>query len=320
VADDPVIAFDVKHQEEVILIPYTLIIAGDNLMQAEECSHGGLRCNYFCRTCKVGGTNAEKKTDEGYSDIFQVFALPFAQVCNGLTTFTQCGELCTPEDTRAQIKHQIRLSTLSGGTDKVKTAVSQSGIRDSATTAIVDWLLDLGKVLRKRVAGKSALSDAEVARCLDTELNALLGSQSLDDRINPLLGMQGLDIHKDTPTEILHTILLGIVKYFWGQTAYILDKNHSLGTFQMQLKSINRDGLNSPTLSADYIVRYKGSFIGKHFKSLTQVMPYLIYDLVPQAVLQGWSVIGKLVVLLWHTSIEDINSYLVNTLLLKAFF
>ena len=71
--DNPIVAFDIKDQEEVVLIPYELILSGDNPMQAEECSHGGLRCNYFCRTCKVGGTDTEKKTDEGYSDIFQVY-------------------------------------------------------------------------------------------------------------------------------------------------------------------------------------------------------------------------------------------------------
>ncbi|KIK91866.1 hypothetical protein PAXRUDRAFT_148515, partial [Paxillus rubicundulus Ve08.2h10] len=63
-------------------------------------------------------------------------------------------------------------------------------------------------------------------------------------------------IHKDMPMEILHTILLGVVKYFWGQMVYILDKAHSLGRFQTHLESINKDGLNSPTLRADYIVRY----------------------------------------------------------------
>ena len=64
--------FDVKHQEEVMLIPYHLIIASDNPMQAEECSHGRLRHNYFCHTYNVGGIIAEKKTDKGYNDIFQV--------------------------------------------------------------------------------------------------------------------------------------------------------------------------------------------------------------------------------------------------------
>ena len=279
-------------------------------MQAEECSHGGLRCNYFCRTCKVGGTNAEKKTDKGYLSIFQVFATSFA--CHGLTTFSQSGELHTPADTRSQIKHQIELSKLSGGTEKVRNAVSQTGIRDSASAAIVDRLLALGKVLRKRTAGRPTMSETEVTARLNGELDALLRDQALDDHINPLLGMHGLDIHKDTPTEILHTILLGVVKYFWGQTVHILEKDHSLKIFQTRLESVNKEGLNSRTLNADYIVRYKGSLVGKHFKSLAQVMPYLIYDLVPEKVLQGWLVIGKLIVLLWHTSIDDTESYLVS--------
>lgn len=55
-----------------MLIPYDLFHAGDNPMQAEECSHGGLKCNFFCCTCKVGGTTAAKKTDDGYTSIFKV--------------------------------------------------------------------------------------------------------------------------------------------------------------------------------------------------------------------------------------------------------
>ncbi|KAI9457503.1 hypothetical protein HD554DRAFT_2030027 [Boletus coccyginus] len=293
-ADNPIMAFDIKYEEEVMLIPYSLIITGDNPMQAEECSHGGLKCNYLCRTCKVGGTNAEKKSDKGYSDIFQ------------------CGELRSPKDTRAEIKDQIQLSMLSGGTEKVKKAVSRSGIKDSATATIVDRLLVLGKMLRKKTAGGPRLSEAEVMTCLNSELDLLLAGQSLDDRINPLLSMPGINIHKDTPTEILHTILLGIVKYFWGQTAYILEKDQLIRMFQTRLASINQEGLNIPTLHADYIIRYKGALVGKHFKGLAQVMPYLIYDLVPEKVLQGWSLIGKLVVLLWHTSIEDTEAYLVS--------
>ncbi|KAF9222846.1 hypothetical protein BS17DRAFT_767598 [Gyrodon lividus] len=39
-------------------------------------------------------------------------------------------------------------------------------------------------------------------------------------------------------------------------------------------------------------------------------MPYLIYDLVPQTVLDGWTVIGKFMVLLWHTVIEEKEVYL----------
>ncbi|KIK21121.1 hypothetical protein PISMIDRAFT_55280, partial [Pisolithus microcarpus 441] len=116
--------------------------------------------------------------------------------------------------------------------------------------------------------------------------------------------------HMDTPTEILHTILLGIVKYFWGQTVHLMEKAKLLDLFQSRLDSIECDALNTPNLNSDYICRYKGALIGKHFKSLAQVMPFVIHDLVPQMVIDGWTTIGELVVLLWHTKIEDLEAYL----------
>ena len=41
-------------------------------MQAEECSHGGLKCNYFCRTCDVGGNKEFKESEQGYESLFKV--------------------------------------------------------------------------------------------------------------------------------------------------------------------------------------------------------------------------------------------------------
>lgn len=229
-----------------------------------------------------------------------------------MTLTLQCGELRTPEGTKMDILKQIELSKLSGGTEKVKNAVSLTGTRDAATTHIVSHLLELGKRLRKRQAGKPIMSEEDVRRQLEQEFKDMLHGLPLEDHINPLLGMPGVNIHQDMPTKILHTILLGVVKYFWGQTALILDKGDLLNTFEAQLESINKDGLNSPMLGANYICRFKGSLIGKHFKSLAQVMPYLIYDLVPRTVLNSWTVIGKLVVLLWHTVIENTELYLVR--------
>ena len=115
----------------------------------------------------------------------------------------------------------------------------------------------------------------------------------------------------DTPTEILHTVLLGVVKYFWAQTVHLLEKAKLLDLFQSRLNSIERDALNAPNLNAEYMCHYKGALIGKHFKSLAQVMPFIIHDLVPQTVIDGWTTIGELVVLVWHTKIEDLEVYLV---------
>lgn len=123
----------------------------------------------------------------------------------------------------------------------------------------------------------------------------------------------GINIHMDTPTEILHTILLGVVKYFWAQTIHLIEKAKLLDLFQSRLDSIERDALNAPNLSTDYVCRYKGALIGKHFKSLAQVMPFIIHDMVPQTVIDGWTTIGELVVLVWHTAIEDLEVYLVRS-------
>jgi hypothetical protein len=79
------------------------------------------------------------------------------------------------------------------------------------------------------------------------------------------------NVHMDTPTEILHMILLSIVKYFWGQTVFLLEKSKLLHLFQNHLKTINKDALNALCLNTDYICHYKSSLIGKHFKSLCHI-------------------------------------------------
>ncbi|KAG1741898.1 uncharacterized protein EDB91DRAFT_1052457 [Suillus paluster] len=287
-AQSGVMAWDCKYNKEVMLIPYALFLAEDNLMQAKECSHAGLNCNYFCRTCDVGGTKEYKESEAGYNSIFM--------------------------KTSQEIQQQFETAFKSGATTKIQHSISLTGVQDSASGPILSALVELGKKLRKRTAGSQALPKNEVEATLWKEFEELLKSGQLDDTINPLLGMDGLDIHMDTPTEILHTILLGIVKYFWGQTVFLLEKAKFLHVFQYWLKSIDKDGLNAPCLNADYICHYKGSLIGKHFKSLAQVMPFIIHDLVPPTVLNAWTVIGELIVLVWHTRFTDTEAYLVSSI------
>ncbi|KAF8871236.1 hypothetical protein BD779DRAFT_1478341 [Infundibulicybe gibba] len=223
----------------------------------------------------------------------------------------ESAEMRKPEETAEEACRQVRLSMMPNGSEKMKTAMSTNGVHDSTTDAIVASLIEMGKRLRTKPApGTPRLPESEVQRQLEQQLETLLGNRSLNEAINPLLGMPGVNIHMDTPTEILHTVLLGVVKYFWAQTVFILEKSKSFEIFHTRLSSFNMQGLSATNLNADYVCRYKGGLIGKHFKSLAQVMPFLIYDLVPQSVLNGWTVIGRLVVLLWHTTIEDREVYL----------
>ncbi|KAG1785096.1 uncharacterized protein HD556DRAFT_1435278 [Suillus plorans] len=262
-------AWDCKFNEEVMLIPYALFLAGDNPMQAEECSHTGLNCNYFCRTCDVGGTKEYKESKAGYNSIFMM---------------------------SQEIQQQFKTAFKSGTTTKIQNSVSLTG-------SILSVLVELGKKLRKCIPGSPALPKSEVEAALWKEFEELLKGGHLNNTTNPLLGMDVLDIHIDAPTEILHTILLGVVKYFWGQTVFLLKKAKFLHIFQYWLESINKDGLNVPC-----------SLIGKHFKSLAQVMLFIIHDVIPPMVLNAWTVIGKLIVLVWHTRFMDTETYLVSSI------
>lgn len=82
--------------------------------------------------------------------------------------------------------------------------------------------------------------------------------------------------------------------------------------FRTRLGSLDSSGLKDPDLRAEYVCQYSGGLIGKHFKSLAQVMPFLIFDLVNKTLLDSWITLGALVALLWHTEIADTESYLVR--------
>ncbi|KAJ6458275.1 hypothetical protein C8R45DRAFT_1221656 [Mycena sanguinolenta] len=272
--EEPVEAWDCEKKEQVLLRPYGLLFAGDNPMQAELCSCAGLNTNYFCRTCNPGEMRDSAQTAE---ETFQQILTALEP--NIATTLTE--------------------------------AVRSSGIKDALAQPIIDSLVKMGQDLRKVNPEGSAYSPDEVQTILTEELkkHQLQG----EGITNPLFDMDGknhwIDMHKDTPTEILHTILLGVVKYYWGQTVWLLEKSKDFSLFQTRLNSILADGLNVPKIQADYMCQYKGGLIGKHFKTLSQVMAFAVEGLVPPDVLQAWLILGRLTVLLWHTAIEDIDLY-----------
>ncbi|KAF8181413.1 hypothetical protein K438DRAFT_2169421, partial [Mycena galopus ATCC 62051] len=287
---DPIIAWDCEAKEEVLLQPYGLLFVGDNPMQAELCSCSGLNSNFFCRTCHAGGTREWKQSNDGFAEILKA------------GTMRDVAE--TAEETFQQILTSLEPNIATTLTD----AVRLSGVKDMLAQPIIDSLVKMGQDLRKANPDGSAHSPDEVQAILTEEL---IKHQKTGEGItNPLFDMDGVDMHKDTPTEILHTILLGVVKYYWGQTIWLLEKGKDFPLFQARLNSLAEDGLNIPKIQADYMCQYKGGLIGKHFKTLSQVMAFAVHGLVPQDVLEAWLILGRLTVLLWHTEIDDVTSYM----------
>lgn len=120
-----------------------------------------------------------------------------------------------------------------------------------------------------------------------------------------------ININQDTPVELLHTYLLGQDKYVWHLTNSAWTAAQ-INLFAMRLQSSNTDGLSIPPLRASYMLQYRNSLIGKHFKSLQQLAVFhLDPSLCPPLVFDLWKATGELGSLLWYHDIEDMDSYIV---------
>ncbi|KAG5646330.1 hypothetical protein H0H81_008515, partial [Sphagnurus paluster] len=110
--------------------------------------------------------------------------------------------------------------------------------------------------------------------------------------------------------EIFHTFLLGNDKYVWHETNKAWDKTKD-DLFAVRLQSSSTDGLSIPPLRSQYLLQYKNSLIGKHFKALQQLAVFHLDDtLCSKAVFDLWKANGELGALIWYPEIKDMDGYL----------
>ncbi|KAI9215897.1 hypothetical protein BC828DRAFT_410031, partial [Blastocladiella britannica] len=100
---------------------------------------------------------------------------------------------------------------------------------------------------------------------------------------NPFLALPRLDLHRDTVTDNLHVGPLGHNKYLWEYTTLLklgLVKNADAVTAFM--RTMDRSSHKVfPTAGA--ITRHYRSMAGSEFKTLAQIMPFLLESVIPTA-------------------------------------
>ncbi|KAJ3926330.1 MAG: hypothetical protein NXY57DRAFT_979096 [Lentinula lateritia] len=114
-------------------------------------------------------------------------------------------------------------------------------------------------------------------------------------KIQAIATKKGLDPHQDTPVEILHVILLGVVKYYWRDAVARTKKDHDL--LIGWLSSFNTWGLGISPLLGKTLVNYAGSLTGRDFRAIAQAAPFVLHGLLTDDQLKVWKALSALVTL-----------------------
>lgn len=129
-----------------------------------------------------------------------------------------------------------------------------------------------------------------------------------------------LDAHQDTPVEILHTILLGFVKYMWKHiVTAIVERGHGeIGAVDKaqliaRLNALSIDGLSIPRLRRAKLVAHATSLIGRDLKALAQLAIFAIEPYATPTELAMWATMMQMMSLVWFPVIPDMADYIVSS-------
>ncbi|KAK7006456.1 hypothetical protein R3P38DRAFT_3038299 [Favolaschia claudopus] len=329
-------AWDSVLNEPVLVIPEVLALLGDNPMQSEFACHIGLRGKLFCRACWVKGSDANEAdsaetpapADRGESDAESVGGSnegsvagsgdesdaagkkkkrakgkgkvqeTLTQMIHRVTSFMKVNRLRNKTETTEKLKSYFAEASLVDTKTKIQNQRTESGVKDTYQLHFLEKMFESYRDKRGRAAKQAALS-ARIA--------------SLPKNItSPVWRIKGLDPHQDTPVEILHVILLGFVKYLWRDVVQVQLKNKDAlkELLITRLTSFDVSGLGISPLAGKTLVQYSGSLTGRDFRTIAQVAPFVLYDLVPANCLETWQALSKLIPLIWQPEIVDIESHI----------
>lgn len=238
-----------------------------------------------------------------------------------LTFSLQTSLLRTKEQSVRHLHGMFHDASAFGGKTRYGAAKTATGLKDMFLEHFTERIFNFAGDLR----GTKAVKDQAVALMVSANIP--------DNPFSPVwrikgwclsrffqfsiacshLEIAGLDPHQDTPVEVLHTVLLGFVKYLWRDAVSRCSdsQKHILKT---RIESFDANGLSIAKLAGagERLVTYAGSLTGSDFRIVSQIAPFILHGLVPQECYNSWLALSELVPLIWQPCIPDIDAHLVR--------
>ncbi|KAJ3853984.1 hypothetical protein EV368DRAFT_73145 [Lentinula lateritia] len=288
-------AWDSHLNDIVLLIPSVLALCGDNPMQSEFACHIGFRGCLFCQICWASGKvededNPDRNADDGNESNVSVKSVSgkksrkvesMKDMITRIGDFMKRGRPRNGEETCVELKSQFVEGSRIGGATQYKRMKTESGIKDTYQGEFIDRI--------QAITTRKGISKAQKERAIGELKHSF--PQHLT---SPVWRIKGLDPHHDTPVEILHVILLEVVKYYWRDAVARTKKDHSL------------------LIGRKTLVNYAGSLTGRDFRAVAQAAPFVLHGLLTDDQLEVWKALSALVALVWQPKIHNLEEYLVD--------
>ncbi|KAG8757406.1 hypothetical protein FRC12_010319 [Ceratobasidium sp. 428] len=281
-----VVAYDCVEGEEVVFVPWAYALQGDNPMQSELSSHIGMNGKFCCRACHAQKPDGKKK--KGNSE---------AETVRQVADFMQIQQPRSATETLSKLQAQEAIA-LQGTFSVLDDEARDAGVKDKYFNHFLS-------ILKQHQDDHKA--NTGQARSID--LLQKLRHHMPERLYNPALFIQDLDANQDTPVEILHVVLLGVVKYFWRDAVGRLNPEGK-EILKARINSLDVSGLGLSQLRGGTLVQYAGSLTGRDFRAILQIGTLVLYGLLPPPVYKAWVALSHLGPLVFQQEISDIEDYI----------
>ncbi|EFP86451.2 uncharacterized protein PGTG_12407 [Puccinia graminis f. sp. tritici CRL 75-36-700-3] len=257
-------AYDCTINEEVLVVSTILSFLGDSPMHAEITSTP-IPGNSLhpCRACPLSSVSVKAKATLDYVKRFLMIGPSGSWVRLNKLSWQKIKTRCYETWVMAQ---KPRTKT------KVGEQVTKHGIKDIINTEIIDKRYEI-------LEAKESASDSDKAFL---EMLKKRNQEEIDELFNPLFQVPGFDGCQDTPVEVLHVFLLGVVKYLVRHFMRRLDGDDRY-LVAARYRSFDIDGLNAA--------------------------PFVLFEYMDDTERELWSALCKLAPLIFQTRIDNMAMF-----------